>query len=74
MIGDGERDTRRLRILLIAYEFPPSPSPQSLRWAYLANRLVAAGHDVHVLAPDIGDGPLCDALSYYSIKLTPVLR
>ncbi len=55
MKGDGERDTRRLRILLIAYEFPPSPSPQSLRWAYLANRLAAAGHDVHVLAPDIGD-------------------
>ena len=55
MKSDGESDTRRLRILLIAYEFPPSPSPQSLRWAYLANRLAAAGHDVHVLAPDIGD-------------------
>lgn len=43
-----------LRILLVAYEFPPSPSPQSLRWAYLAGRLAARGHDVHVMAPDIG--------------------
>lgn len=47
-------DTRKLRILLIAYEFPPSPSPQSLRWAYLTNRLAALGHEVHVMAPDIG--------------------
>lgn len=42
-----------MKILLIAYEFPPSPSPQSLRWAYLSNRLAAQGHEVHVLAPDI---------------------
>ncbi|WP_158637100.1 glycosyltransferase [Arenimonas daejeonensis] len=40
------------RILLVAYEFPPSPSPQSIRWAYLASELVALGHDVHVLAPE----------------------
>ena len=51
--GGFSRD-RRLRILLIAYEFPPSPSPQSLRWAYLTNRLAALGHEVHVLAPQIG--------------------
>lgn len=38
-----------MRILLIAYEFPPSPSPQSLRWAYLSRELVAAGHEVWVL-------------------------
>ena len=50
----GEGDSRKLRILLIAYEFPPSPSPQSLRWAYLSNRLAAMGHEMHVLAPDIG--------------------
>ena len=43
-----------MKILLIAYEFPPSPSPQSLRWAYLTNRLAAQGHEVHVLTPDIG--------------------
>lgn len=44
-----------MKILLIAYEFPPSPSPQSLRWAYLTNRLAAQGHEVHVLAPDISE-------------------
>ena len=50
----GSGRARPLRILLIAYEFPPSPSPQSLRWAYLGNRLAAMGHEIHVLAPDIG--------------------
>ena len=45
------------RVLLIAYEFPPSPSPQSLRWAYLARELALAGNQVHVLAPEHpGDG------------------
>ena len=42
-----------MRILLVAYEFPPSPSPQSLRWAYLVRELSARGHAVHVLAPDL---------------------
>lgn len=42
-----------MRLLLVAYDFPPVPSPQSLRWAYLARELALAGHDVHVLAPDI---------------------
>lgn len=41
-----------MRILLIAYEFPPSPSPQSLRWAYLSRGLVRAGHEVHVLTTE----------------------
>jgi glycosyltransferase involved in cell wall biosynthesis len=46
-----------MRILIIAYEFPPSPSPQSLRWAYLAREMAARGHEVHVLVPDLpGDG------------------
>lgn len=46
-----------MRILLVAYEFPPSPSPQSLRWAYLSRELAARGHEVHVLAPELpGDG------------------
>lgn len=44
---------RKLRILLIAYEFPPSPSPQSLRWAYLTGRLARLGHEVHVMVPEI---------------------
>lgn len=43
---------RRLSILLIAYEFPPSPSPQSLRWVYLARELALLGHRIHVLAPE----------------------
>ncbi len=43
-----------MRLLLIAYEFPPSPSPQSLRWTYLVRELAALGHEVHVLAPDLG--------------------
>lgn len=43
-----------MRILLIAYEFPPSASPQSLRWAYLARELAHKGHDVHVLTIDLG--------------------
>lgn len=42
-----------MKILLIAYDFPPIPSPQALRWAYLVRELADAGHDVHVLAPDV---------------------
>lgn len=43
-----------MRLLLIAYEFPPSPSPQSLRWTYLARELARQGHEVHVLTADLG--------------------
>ncbi len=47
-----------MRIFLIAHEFPPIPSAQSLRWAYLARELASQGHQVHVLAPDHpGYGP-----------------
>ena len=41
-----------LRLLLIAYEFPPSPSPQSLRWAFLVRELLAMGVEVHVLTAE----------------------
>lgn len=41
-----------MRVLLIAYEFPPSPSPQSLRWAYLARGLARAGHEVQVITTE----------------------
>src|SRR5690606_37323136 len=41
-----------MRVLLIAYEFLPSASPQSLRWGYLVRELSAAGHEVHVLTAD----------------------
>ena len=43
-----------MKILLIAYEFPPSPSPQSLRWTYLVRELALLGHEMHVLTVDLG--------------------
>lgn len=45
-----------MKILLVAYEFPPSPSPQSLRWKYFARELVRQGIEVHVLCPDMRPG------------------
>lgn len=42
-----------MRILLLAYAFPPLATPQALRWHYLTRELAARGHDVHVLAPDL---------------------
>jgi glycosyltransferase involved in cell wall biosynthesis len=42
-----------MKFLLIAYDFPPIPSPQALRWAYLTRELAQAGHQVMVLAPDV---------------------
>jgi len=41
-----------MKVLVVAYEFPPSPSAQSIRWSYLARELAARGHDVHVMVPD----------------------
>lgn len=38
-----------MKILLIAQDFRPSASPQSLRWQYLARELAALGHEMHVL-------------------------
>src|SRR5690606_5046885 len=51
--GPARRPTL-MRILLIAYEFPPSPSPQSLRWAYLCRALHRLGPDIDVLTIDLG--------------------
>lgn len=42
-----------MRILLIAYEFPPIISGQSLRWFYLANEFAKQGIEVHVLCPNM---------------------
>lgn len=42
-----------MRILLIAYEWPPITAAQSLRWFYLANGLAELGVEVHVLCPSI---------------------
>lgn len=47
-----------MRILLVAYEFPPVPSPQSIRWAYLVRELALRGHEIRVLTADLaGYGP-----------------
>lgn len=46
-----------MHILLIAYEFTPSPSPQSLRWIYLARHLSERGHRISVLTIDLGGEP-----------------
>lgn len=44
--------------MLAAYDFPPIPSPQSLRWAYLVREMSRLGHEIHILAPDVpGYGP-----------------
>jgi len=37
------------KILLIAYNFPPLISPQSLRWFYLVRELSSLGYDIDVL-------------------------
>lgn len=50
----GDVAPRPQRILLIAYEYPPSPSPQSLRWAYLSRELSRQGHHIEVLTIDLG--------------------
>lgn len=46
-----------MRILLIAYEFPPIIAAQSLRWFYLANELAKLGVEVHVLCSDMPSLP-----------------
>lgn len=47
-----------MRLLLVAYDFPPNPSPQSLRWAYLVRELVALGYEITVITADLpGYGP-----------------
>lgn len=43
-----------MRILLVAYDFPPTQSPRALRWRYLVRELALLGHEVHVLVPDLG--------------------
>jgi hypothetical protein len=42
-----------MRILLIAYEYPPLESAQSLRWGYLAAELERAGDSVAVVSADL---------------------
>lgn len=40
-----------MRILLLAYEFPPVLAAQALRWHYLARELAALGHRIDILTP-----------------------
>lgn len=42
-----------MRILLIAYEYPPIIAAQALRWYYLVNELAISGIEVDVLTPNI---------------------
>ncbi len=42
-----------MKILLIAYEFPPILAAQALRWFYLSNELVKIGVEVEVICPNI---------------------
>lgn len=44
-----------MRILLVAYDYPPTQSPRALRWRYLTRELALLGHEVHVLVPDLGE-------------------
>ncbi|MEG3156992.1 glycosyltransferase [Lysobacter zhanggongensis] len=39
-----------MNILIVAYEFPPSRSPQAVRWHELSHQLAALGHRVTVLS------------------------
>lgn len=48
-----------MKFLVIAYEFPPSPSAQSLRWMYLSRELAALGHEVHVLTANVPTSAVC---------------
>lgn len=44
-----------MRVLVIAYDYPPTQSPRALRWRYLTRELALLGHEVHVLVPDLGE-------------------
>jgi len=51
-----------MKVLIVAHEFPPNPSPQSLRWKYLSEGLSNLGHEVHVLTVDVLPPPVALAL------------
>ncbi len=42
-----------MKVLLIAYEFPPIVAAQSLRWYYLGCELARLGVEMHVVCPDM---------------------
>lgn len=47
----GPESSPGMHVLLAAYEFPPSPSPQSLRWAYLCREMAGTTLRMSVVAP-----------------------
>ena len=54
--ADPVRETSRgVHVLVVAYEFPPSPSPQSLRWAYLCREMAGTSLRISVVAPRSGE-------------------
>lgn len=46
-----------MKVLLIAYEFPPIIAAQSIRWFYIANGLAELGIELHVLCPEMSAMP-----------------
>lgn len=48
----GRSASAGLRILVVAHDYPPNDSPQSLRTAYQVRELVRSGYEVQVLTPD----------------------
>ena len=46
-----------MKVLILAYEWPPITAAQALRWYYLTNGLARRGVSVHVLCPDITSLP-----------------
>src|SRR5690606_14530408 len=44
-----------MRVLVVAYDYPPTQSPRALRWRYLTRELALLGHEVHVMVPDLGE-------------------
>src|SRR4030042_3083213 len=60
-----------MRILLIAYSFPPFQDGQSLRWYYLANALAELGLEIDVVTIK---HPLEDKTSWNLHKNIEVLR
>jgi len=44
-----------MKILLIAYAFPPLLEPQSIRWAYLTRELASLGHEIDVFTISMPD-------------------
>jgi hypothetical protein len=56
-----------MRILLIAYDYPPLSSPQAIRWYYLSRELARRGVELHVLVSCICSIP--DAFTHSGIPL-----